>query len=155
MKRFFSRQITAAWPGGGLLQRHFFDNILKNGPYDKKEDGGRDKKTSIESSPGFGSNDRDDNPIGSKVDREDKDQGTHPGLTSFYDNGDQAQDETGPGFSQQPANPYFGVDMNEFFLQVGKGNSDRDSIPSSQAHLRKLLDADPITPPHKRYNVDK
>ncbi len=160
MKTVISKNITALYPGGQLLQDQYFKDIrqrlFNEDPHKQKEDAGnnRDKKT-VQSPTGFGPNDRQNNPgAGMGLDREPTQQKAR-GVGSGYNDGEAANDETGPGNTPVQTDPYYTSDVfNEIFLkhkidQSGNQSPKNDSIKS---HLDKTLYGPSVRT--RAFNVD-
>lgn len=157
MKRVISKQITALWPGGGLLQDQYFRDIRErlnwSDRYTQKEDTGIEntKKTVIPQT-GFGSNDRGHNSgAGGGLGR-DQNESNDNSLSSGYNNGEAAQDETGPGQTVQQNDPYYTSDVfNELFMDLKlKGETDKDRV---KKNLHKILNGPSMPIPHRRYQT--
>lgn len=159
MKRTISKIVTALYPGGGLLQEDFFDRIRNRDKYHTEEESGinRTKKTVI-SVPGLGSNDRGHNPGAGVGLGRDENESSDKSVGSGYNDGGQADDETGPGNSPSGRDPYFTVDWdNELFSDLalkGQG-SGRDSRDGARTHYKDLLKETPLSLRTKRYPVDR
>ena len=122
--------------------------------YNQKEDSGATKKNVL-SPTGFGPNDRLHNPgAGSGLGREPPELRAK-GVGSGYNDGETADDETGPGNSAQPSDPYATQTLlNSLFMKHYMERSPRDSIQKNQKNMKKLLDSAPVVMPHRRYPVD-
>ena len=74
-------------------------------------------------------------------------------LSSGYNDGEQADDETGPGNTTVAPDPYYTQDVNnELFMDLRiKGQDNNDAI---QSHLKRVLHGQPVTLPHRRYQVN-
>jgi len=157
MKTIISKEVSALYPGGQLLQDEYFrsirERLFNKDRYTRHEDTGiNDKKKIIIDSPGLGSNDRGHN-LGSGMGLgRDENESSDRTLSSGYNDGEQADDETGPGHKSVPNDPYYASDVfNELFLDLDLKSQDKDSI---QSHLKTVLKGSPVVTPHKRYNVD-
>ncbi len=159
MKRTVSKIVTALFPGGGLLQEEFFKNIrdrvFNRDRYSTDEESGihRTKKTVI-SVPGLGSNDRGHNPGAGMGLGRDENESKDRSIGSGYNDGGQADDETGPGNSPGGRDPYFTSDWdNELFSDLAlKGQGKHDSIRS---HYKDLLREIPPPLRTKKHPVDR
>lgn len=156
MKRIVSKQITALFPGGQLLQDEYFrqirERLFNKSRYTKHEESGELKKTFIEV-PGLGSNDRGHNPGAGMGLGRDENESSDRGLSSGYNDGEQADDETGPGNTSKPANPYYGSDVfNELFMDLELKSQGHDE--SIRGHLKKTLDGPEMPKPHRRHPVE-
>lgn len=157
MKQIISKKVIALYPGGGLLQNDFFERIrekaFNHSPYSTDEDTGinRTKKTVIKS-PGLGTNDRGHNSgAGSGLGR-DENESSDKSLSSGYNDGERADDETGPGNTSIIPNPYHAVDTNEVFIDLAiKNQGNNDSIAD---HYKGILNKEPVKLP-RRYPVDR
>lgn len=157
MRQIINKKVLAFNSGSDLLTRNFFDRIreraFNHDPYSTQEESGieRNKKTVIKS-PGMGSNDRGHNSgAGSGLGR-DENESSDNSLSSGYNDGGRADDETGPGNTSIIPNPYHAVDTNEVFLDLDiKGQGYDESIPG---HYKRILKQEPVKLP-RRYNVDK
>lgn len=157
MKKIISKQIIAL--SGDLLSEEYFKNIrerlFNNNRYKTKEESGinNDKKTVL-TSPGFGSNDRGVNQgVGSGLDRDDNETDDHS-VSSGYNTGDQADEETGPGNSTTVQNPYYGQDVfNGLFLNFDIENSENGDRDAIRKHVTKLNKGYHVIP-SRRYTVE-
>lgn len=141
-----------------LIYQTYFDQIedqLKGGPspyYRRTRDSGEQKKTILDPWLGLGSNDRAPNAGAGIGLGRDSIESRDKSLSSGYNDGSQADDETGPGYTEQKTNPYYTVDTNEVFIDLKmKGKDDLDSMRS---HVKNILDR-PSVMPVRRYNVDE
>lgn len=159
MKKVVSKQVTALFPGGQLLQDEYFRSIRERldkskSRYTQKEDTGisNSKKTTIQSL-GLGSNDRGANPgVGMGLGR-DENESKDKSVSSGYNDGEHPDDETGPGNKSEPTNPYYGSDvLNGLFLDLELKSQGHDE--SIRGHLKKVLDGPSMVKPHRRHNVD-
>lgn len=164
MKRIVSKQVTALYPGGQLLQDDYFkrvrENVFKTDPNTKKEDTGRPKKHVIDNSLGLGSNDRGHNAGAGMGLGRDENESDNRSLSSGYNDGSKADDEVGPGHKSITPDPYYGSDVyNELYLDLDmKGQGYDESIQGHQnvrGNLMKILNGTPVPMQHKRYDVDK
>ena len=158
MRKVISKNVYALYPGGQLLQDDYFKRIREKAfgqdAYKTKEDTSpfKDKKTVL-SPTGFGANERQNNPgAGMGLDRE-KSHMKARGVGSGYNDGEAANDETGPGGATVTPNPYYGQDVfNDLFLDLSlKNDSGRDQV---RTHLNNLLRGSQVVLPHQRYTVD-
>ncbi len=156
MQEIVSKTVVALYPGGQLLQDNYFKQIrertFNQDSYRTKEDGTfKDKKT-ILSPTGFGPNDRLHNPgAGSGLGREAPEQRAK-GVGSGYNDGEPADDETGPGNSPTPGDPYAPqLLLNDMFMGLHLNKGTRDSI---RQNMKKMVDGPGVTIPHRRYTVD-
>lgn len=157
MQEIIGKTVTALYPGGQLLQDDYFEQVRERvfglGRYRTKEDTGHDQnKKNVLSPTGVGANDRLHNPgAGSGLGREPPEQRAK-GVGSGYNDGGPADDETGPGSTSQPYDPYATQTMlNDLFMDHYMRASTRDSI---RHNVRNLLGSDPVVTPHRRYRVD-
>lgn len=119
-------------------------------PYARLDEYGKPRKNRMDSSPGFGSNDRRDNSnVGMGVDRDDGDY--VQGLTSHFNNGEKADDESGPGNNPEPQQ--MGM-INEDFVQLDLFQGDKDDSKRVSDHVKKLLNSEPVSLQTKRQPVD-
>lgn len=156
MRSIVSKNVTALYPGGQLLQDEYFRSIRnllkKDDRYTQKEESGAPKKTVTESL-GLGSNDRGHNPGAGMGLGRDENESKNRSVSSGYNDAEQPDDETGPGYSKTPNSPYYGQDVfNELFLDLSlKSQGHNDSI---RGHLKKILHGTPMVKPHRRHSVD-
>ncbi len=161
MRTIISKQVIALYPGGQLLQDQYFKDIrqriFNEDPHKQKEDAGteRAKKNTLWSPTTFGPNDRQHNPgAGSGLDREPTQQKAR-GVGSGYNDGEAADDETGPGNTSVVPDPYYASDVfNEIFLkhrieQSGNQSPKNDSI---KKHLNEVLSGPSVRT--RAFNVD-
>ncbi len=118
-----------------------------------KYDSGKPKQTNFDAWLGLDSqNERAPNSGAGMSLGRDPNESKDNSLSSGYNDGEQANDETGPGHRTEVPDPYFTSDRNEVFMDLKlKDQSGRDS---SMAHLRKIRTGNPVTLPHRRYKVD-
>lgn len=142
-----------------LINDTIFDQVQEqlNGihPRDskkKKEDSGQNRMTFIDDWLGLGTNDRPPN-AGTGMGAGRNPYSTNEQLSSGYNDGGQADDETGPGNSSIATDPYYTQDVNnELFMDLKiKGQGKNDAI---QSHLKKVLRGTPVVAPHHRYQVN-
>lgn len=149
--------MIALYPGGQLLEDEYFRNIREKlfhkDRNTTKEDTGETKKTVIET-PGLGSNDRGHNPGAGVGLGRDENESSDRGLSSGYNDGEQADDETGPGNTSTPTDPYYASDVfNDLFLDLKiKGQGHDDSI---RGHLSNVLRGRPVPLKHRRWFVER
>lgn len=159
MRKIISKNVIALFPGGQLLQDEYFrsirERLFNKDRYTRKDDTGIfDTKKTIIDSLGLGSNDRGHNPGAGMGLGRDENESNDKTLSSGYNDGEQADDETGPGHSKTPYNPYYGPDVfNELFLDLDLKSQGHDD--SVRGHLNKILHGTPMVMPHKRHNVDE
>jgi len=118
-----------------------------------KYDSGKPRQTNFDAWLGLDSqNERASNPgAGSSLGR-DPNESQDKRLSSGYNDGEQANDETGPGHKKEAPDPYFTSDIgNEVFMQHKLNDTGRDA---PMAHMRKIRTSVPVTLPHRRYKVD-
>lgn len=158
MRKIISKKIEALYPGGQLLQDEYFrsirEKIFNKDRYKRKEDSGiHDNKKTIIETPGLGSNDRGHNPGAGMGLGRDENESKDRTLSSGYNDGERADDETGPGNTKVAPDPYYASDVfNELFLDLKlKSQGKNDSI---RGHLKKILDGPAMVAPHKRYDVN-
>lgn len=154
MKRVISKSVFALYPGGQLLQDEYFrsirERVFNKDRYLRKDDSDRPLKSIIESL-GLGSNDRGHNPGAGMGLGRDPNESKDRSLSSGYNDGETADDETGPGFTRVTPDPYAGMKFNELFLDLDlKGQGHNESI---RGHLQKLIDGPSVVLPHKRHPV--
>lgn len=152
MKKIVSKNIVALWPGGGLLADEYFRSIREklniSDRYDQKEESGDPKKNTIPAT-GLGSNDRGHNSGAGMGLGRDENESKQDGLSSGYNDGEAAQDETGPGNTNQPVNPYYATDvLNELFLDLKLKNPEKN-----RSNLKKILNGPSMPLPHRRVQV--
>lgn len=158
MQIFCSKQVTALYPGGQLLQDEYFrtirERIFNKDRYTRNEESGIEprKKTVIDSL-GLGSNDRGHNPGAGMGLGRDENESKNRTVGSGYNDGESADDETGPGHTSQPVDPYYTSDVfNELYMDLKlKGQGHNDSV---RRHLKKILQGNPAPIQHRRYPVD-
>lgn len=158
MKHIISKTVLALWPGGGLINDDYFTKIRdklfnENNGYQKKEyDNITDKKNQL-SPTGFGSNDRGHNPGAGVGLERDYNESKDRGLSSGYNDGEKADDETGPGFSSEKSNPYYGSDvLNDLFLDLNvSGATENDKV---KKNLKKILDGPSMPKQHIRFQKE-
>ncbi len=141
MKKVFSKNVIAIYPGGGLLQDEYFRNIRRRifneDPNEQKEEDGLTNKKNVGSPTGFGPNERAHNSgVGMSTGREDP-QSQARGVGSWYNDGGQADDETGPGHSSTTADPYNNL-FNEMFMRHDLQKTDRDRIVSNVNDINNM-----------------
>lgn len=149
----------ALYPGGQLLQDDYFRTIreiLFNKDRNTiKEDTGifNTKKTVIEV-PGLGSNDRGHNSgVGMGLGR-DENESSNKTLSSGYNDGEQANDESGPGNTTTQVDPYYGSDVfNELYMDLELKSGNKDS--RIKHHLKRTLDGPQMPIRNPRYPVDR
>ena len=166
MLRITSKQVVAL-KGTPLIYELPFNQLQDwlNGVHpdmprkNHKYDSGKPRQTNFDAWLGLDSqNERAANPgAGSSLGR-DPNESTDKRLSSGYNDGGRADDETGPGHKsdfnpkEENAAPYHAVDVNnEVFMQHRLNDSGRDS-PTD--HMRKIRTSTPVTMPHRRYKVD-
>ena len=160
MKRIISKQIVAL-KGSPLINEEPFNQIQDqlNGihPHDtrkKRYDSGKPKQTFFDDWLGLDSqNERAPNPGAGMSLGRDPNESKDNRLSSGYNDGEQADDETGPGHSTVAPDPYFTQDVNnELFMDLRmKGQGNNDAI---RGHLKRILHGPEVTMPHRRHNVD-
>ena len=160
MKTIISKKVIAL-SGGQLLQDQYFKDIrqriFNEDPNIQKEDAGneRSKKNTLWSPTGFGPNDRQNNPgAGSGLAREPTQQKAR-GVGSGYNDGEAADDETGPGNTSVTPDPYYTSDvLNEIFLKhrIEQGGNQSPKNDSAKRHLDSVLYGPPIRT--RSFNVD-
>lgn len=155
MLKVISKHIEARVPGGQLLEDDYFNRIRQNlkfdTGYERKEDYGiqRQKKT-INPGTEFGSNDRGHNPGAGMGLGRDPNESKDKSLSSGYNDGEQADDEVGPGYTPTVQDPYSKL-TNELFVDLEiKNQGNRDSI---KGHVDKIINGPAVVKPHKRYSV--
>jgi len=127
------------------------DTPRKNHKYDS----GKPRQTNFDAWLGLDSqNERAANPgAGSSLGR-DPNESQDKRLSSGYNDGEQANDETGPGHRTEVPDPYFTVEVgNEDFMKLNLQESSKDA-DAPMAHMRKIKTSNPVTLPHRRYKVD-
>ncbi len=157
MLRIISKQIVAI-KGTPLIYELMFDQVQDrlNGihpNYKEKYDSGKQKLTHFKNFLGLDSqNERAANPgAGSSLGR-DPNESQDKRMSSGYNDGERADDETGPGHKSEVPDPYCTSDVgNEVFMQHKLNDSGRDSPID---HMRKIRTSTPVTLPHRRYKVD-
>lgn len=157
MLKICSKYIISMYPGypGGqmLLEDHFKrirHQIFNADPYGQKEDSGQNKKNTTPAITWFGSNDRQNNPGAGMGLERDVVQFRSKGIGSGYNDGEQAQDEVGPGNTSVSPNPYYATDVfNDVFLDL------RLKYPSDNilGNLNKIKHTK-LSPPHNRFQVN-
>lgn len=157
MQRIINKQVLALYPGGGLLQDDYFNRIrekmFNSSPYSTNEPNGieRKKKTVIYT-PGLGSEDRGHNPGAGIGLGRDENESQNKSVSSGYNDGEQANDETGPGFTPISPNPYFTSTWdNELFSDLELKGQGRDS---ARKHYKGILDSVPVIKPSRKFPVD-
>lgn len=148
MKRIISKKIVA-FQGNLLDEDHFKrirERMFNTDPNDTKEESGIPsyKKTVI-TAPGMGTNDRAPNAgTGMGLGR-DSNESADKSLSSGYNDGGQADDETNPGGG---SNPYYTVETNELFMDLKmKGDGQKDAVAK---HLNRMLSRNPVVSPHRK-----
>lgn len=157
MKLIISKNIIALTPGGGLLEDEHFRNIreriFNENRYRQTEDTGNyNTKKTVVTAPGMGSNDRGHNPGAGMGLGRDPEESKNRSLSSGYNDGEAANDETGPGNTPVHNSPYYATDvMNELFMDLKlKGDGYYDSV---SRHLNQMLNGPAVIKPHKRHPV--
>jgi len=154
MLQIVSKSVTAL-KNAPLIDEVQFDLIQEqmngehpNSSKKKKYDSGKPKLTHFDDWLGFGSNDRGVNPgVGSGLGRDPNESANHD-LTSGYNDGGQANDETGPGNSSTMPDPYYTTNVsNELFMKLRMDSGERDS---PYRYMTKLRTSTPVKMP-KRY----
>ena len=159
MKKITSKQVIALWPGGGLLQDQYFKDIrqrlFREDPHKQEEDTGsyRAKNNTLRSPTTFGPNDRQHNPgAGMGLDREDT-QSKARGVGSGYNDGEAADDETGPGFSSVTTDGYYTSDVfNEEINKLNLTNTDKTTREKVLSNLKGIMYGSPVRT--RAFNVD-
>jgi len=159
MKTVISKNITALYPGGGLLQDQYFKDIrqriFNEDPHIQIEDAGNQHPKKNTLFPYLSTNDRQHNPgAGSGLDREPTQQKAR-GLGSGYNDGEAADDETGPGNTSVTPDPYYTSDVfNEMFLKhkIEQSGNKSPKNDSSKRHLDSVLSGPSIRT--RSFNVD-
>lgn len=156
MIQIVSKKVLALWPAGGLLQDDYFKRIRERAfradPYSQKEESGHPKKTVL-SPTGFGTNDRGHNPGAGVGLGRDENESKDKSLSSGYNDGGQAREETGPGQTVEPIDPYYTSDIyNELFLELKLKEKGTDNI-KIDSNLKKLLEGPGMPTPHKRFRT--
>jgi hypothetical protein len=161
MKRIISPfNKIALWPGGQLLQDHFWKDIEENlwgrkPHYRSTEDSGSPKKTIMY--PGMGSRWRENNPGAGGSPEQKSEEEPRRGIGSGYNDGERPDvDEQGPGFSRKLPEPEWAINSNELFLNLdmmnqGDNNANNEFI---RKNLKKILESKPVVYRPKRYPVD-
>lgn len=162
MKRIVSPAIkTALWPGGQLLQDHFWKS-LEEGLWGRKpryrqtEDTGDPKKTVMY--PGLGSRWRENNPGAGMSPEEKREEEPRRGIGSGYNDGERPDiDEQGPGHSRKLPEPYWAQQSNELFLNLDMMNQGDNNVNNEhiRRNLKKILESKPVVYRSKRYPVDR
>lgn len=164
MKKIISRTVIALSPGTRLIDDEIFRRIREGPPffnvdekYDQQEDTGgqpRPKKTVIPVT-GVGSNDRQHNPGAGMGDDREKKEHKPGGVGSGYNDGEAANDETGPGNTPTIPDPYYASDVfNELFMDLSLKGGNRDYRQNVHNNLNVIRRSDPIMPKSRRYDVD-
>jgi len=119
-----------------------------------KYDSGKPKQTNFDAWLGLDSqNERAPNSGAGMSLGRDPNESNDKRLSSGYNDGEQANDETGPGHKTEVPDPYFTSDVaNEVFMDLRLKNQGGHDSP--MAHLRKIKTRSPVALPHRRYNVD-
>lgn len=148
MKVIISKIVSALYPGGGLLQDHFYKVKRRYDPYSEEEDTGEVKRNIIKF-PGMGTNDRPANPgAGSNIDRDDNDPSATP-ISSGYNGEGSAQEQDAQSDGTGVAEPY-DINGNELFRKL---DVDRNWSRDYKDKTDKLLNQSVVTP-SRRYDVD-
>ncbi len=124
-------------------------------PDKKKYDSGKHKQTRFDDWLGLDSqNERAPNPGAGMSLGRDENESQDKRLSSGYNDGEQADDETGPGHKSEIPDPYFTSDTNnELFMDLKlKGHGSGRDSPT--AHMRKILTDRPVVLPHRRYRSE-
>ena len=160
MIRIISKNVTAL-KTNPLINEEPFNQIQEqlNGthPHDtrkKRYDSGKPKLTFFDDWLGLDSqNERAANPGAGMSLGRDPNESKDNRLSSGYNDGEQPDDETGPGNSSFTPDPYFTQDVdNELFMDLRiKGQDNNDAI---QTHVKKVLRGNPVATPHRRYRVN-
>lgn len=150
-----------ALKGTPLIYEELFNQVQErlNGTHphtsrpNSKYDSGKPKQTNFDAWLGLDSqNERAANPGAGMSLGRDPNESKDNRLSSGYNDGEQADDETGPGHKSVVPDPYYTPDVaNETFMQLELGDKGKDS---PMAHLRKIKTHSPVTLPHHRYKVD-
>ncbi len=160
MQRVISKTVTALWPGGQLLQDQFFrdirERIFGQDRYTQQEDTGIDRRKKISVFPaGVGSRFRENNPGAGQSTEYDEEQEAKVGVGSAYNDGEQADDETGPGQTPIVPDPYWTSDWgNDLYAKLNL--SAKEAYPESIiSHIKKIRQGPGIIMPHRRHSVDE
>ncbi len=159
MKRVISKFVTADISNpGSFLTEDYFDQIRDRMKWPTNRYRGKElsgvnpiKKTVI-SVPGLGTNDRGVNPGAGMGLGRDENESSDRRMSSGYNDGGQADDETGPGQTSIVPDPDTSIKMNnELFMDLdmmGQGHNE-----SIRGHLKNIKNHGPVAP-HTRYKVD-
>jgi hypothetical protein len=157
MKKITSKQVIALWPGGQLLQDQYFKDIrqrlFREDPHKQKEESGHQKLNSP-AATGFGPNERQNNPgAGMELERQDRQQKAR-GVGSGYNDGESANDETGPGNTPTRPDPYNAINAfnSEEMNRLNLTNNDKNSREKVLSHLKNIFYGPPVRT--RSFNVD-
>ena len=123
------------------------NGVHPNSTKKRKYDTGKPKLTNFDEWLGLGSNDRGVNPgVGSGLGRDPNESANHD-LTSGYNDGEQANDESGPGNSETITDPYYASNVsNELFMKLKLNGGDKDS---PYRYMTKLRTSTPVKMPKR------
>lgn len=158
MKYIISKKVVALYDApGDLLNYEYFRNIRRQlfneDPAKQTEESG-DKKKTVMTEIGYGSNDRQNNPGAGLGDDRSSSLLKPLGVGSGYNDGEAANDEVGPGFTTTQPDPYYAVDVNNsVFFDVKYMNAGRDS-KTVRHNFTKNLFNNPVKPKTK-FDVDQ
>lgn len=148
MKSIISKKVLALYPGGGLLQKYYYETLEKRDPYSDKEDTGDTKRTVLKPL-GPGSNYRQNNPGAGESFEEDDDNSLTAPIGSGYNNGGGVQEQDAISDGTGEAEPY-DINGNELFRKL---DVDRDWARDVKKKTDKLLNESTVMPTN-RYDVD-